>query len=80
MIFACAAFLSALLLLAAGLPAGAQGAWAAVISFVGSAGDIIGKLLTASRRRSMTGMQSQMRPTFIRFKLRCSGWNTQSLR
>ena len=43
-IFARAAFLSALLLLAIGLPAGVQGAWAAVISLVGSAGDAVGKL------------------------------------
>jgi hypothetical protein len=43
-IFARAAFLSALLFLAIGLPAGAQGAWAAVISLVGSAGDVVGKL------------------------------------
>ena len=43
-IFARAAFLSALLLLAMGLPAGAQGAWAVVISLVGSAGDVVGKL------------------------------------
>jgi hypothetical protein len=44
MIFARAVFLSGLLLIAAGFPAGAQGPWVAVIALVGSAGDAIGKL------------------------------------
>jgi hypothetical protein len=44
MTFARAAFLTVMLLVAAGTPAGAQGAWAAVISLVGSAADMVGKL------------------------------------
>jgi hypothetical protein len=80
MTFARAAFLTVMLLVAAGTPAGAQGAWAAVISLVGSAADMVGKLADGIKKAVDDGTRLETRPTFIRFRPLPSRWSTQSPR